>query len=1140
MTSEPGFKRDRRRLLSVVVGAAVWLTVVFIPVSAQQSPAVADGCVVSGKVQSGATALPGVWITALQDGRLVGATSTALDGSYRFTLPKAAVRVRAELTGFAAGGKELTGVEPCPMTLDFALVLQSRVAGAVSPGGSIPSGGRTGGPGGPAGSRFSTVNVQANAQGAAALDVAPPDRQAEQAALALLPPGFTTEITEAVTINGSMASIDRGMMNDRFGAIARGEFDPLTGQTGLMAGGLDPASEGFGPPGGFGQAGRGGPGGAGPRGGGPGGRGGPGGGRGGAPGDFAIGGRGQGQRLFQFTSNYSFNGSALNADPYQLRPGSPVTNRPYTRQSFGFTVGGPVILPTIYNGTRRTNFTITYNGSRGANLFDQYATVPTAAQRSGDFSTLQGTLRDPLTGQAFAGNRIPASRLNPSAVALLRFIPLPNLEGSTRNYHTVTTTDSLSDAITLRVTHNFTQTAGRGGGGGGRGGGRAGGPGRGGPQGLSVNMTTQLQYRRNDNEQNNVLPLLGGRSKGSSLTVPVTLNISKGRVQHAVNLNFSRTTSSTLNRYANLEDVAGLAGITGVSRDPFTWGVPALSFSTFSSVRDVTPSRRVDTRWSLSYAWTRPFTRHTLRFGGDYREDRSNNRTESNAQGAFTFSGLYSSGSTAVRGGGYDFADFLLGTPQQAVVQYGPGEVRMRGRSFSLYLQDDWRYSGNLTFNVGLRYELVLPFVETNGHMVNLDAAPDFTAVAPVVSGGTGRYSGAFPAGLVAADTNNLAPRVGFAWRAAQGLIVRGGYGISYNAGSYSSIARNMVGQPPFATTNTAIGTLSAPLTLTNPLATASPDDITNDYGIDRDYALGIVQTWNMDVAKDLGQVWSLGANYTYIRGSHLDILRAPNRSPSGGLLIDGVQPFLWQSSEGASRAHAAAFRLSRRPVAGIGGGVTYTLARSRDNASSIGGGGSVVAQNDRDLEAEWGLSSFDRRHQLSANLNVELPWGAGRKWLTEGGVLGRLLENWRLTSMFTWQSGTPLTARVVGAASSVSQGVSGSLRANYTGAAIALSNPTIDQYFNTAAFAIPAPGTFGSASRNTIIGPGSRLLDAQLSRDVRLGGTRVLSLQLNANNLFNFVNYGNVDTVVNSPTFGQITSVRAMRSMTFNLRFRY
>lgn len=653
-----------------------------------------------------------------------------------------------------------------------------------------------------------------------------------------------------------------------------------------------------------------------------------------------------------------------------------------------------------------------------------------------------------------------------------------------------------------------------------------------------MNLTAQVQYRGNGNQQANVMPALGGSSSGSSWAVPVTINISKNRIQHAITLNFSRTSSSTTNNFAFVEDVAGNAGIVGVSTDPLTWGVPSLSFSTFSSVRDSTPSTRNDTRWSVGYAWTKPFRQHTLRMGGDARQDISKTQSDANAQGAYTFTGLYSSGSSQVRSGGYDFADFLLGLPQQATVNYGLGEVSMRGRSFSLHLQDDWRRAANLTLNLGLRYELVMPFVETRGRMVNLDAAPGFTAVAPVISGQSGAYSGQYPGGLIRTDVNNIAPRVGFAWRVAPGTIVRGGYGISYNAGSYSSMARQMVNQPPFATTNTAIGGATTPLLITNPLATASPTQITNDYGVDLNYVLGMVQTLNADVSRDLTQAWSVGASYTHIRGSDLDIVRAPNRGPSGLLLAD-VQPFEWQSSEGSSRLHAADFRLTRRPVRGVGGGLTYTLARSRDNASSMGGA-TVVAQNDKDLQAEWGLSSFDRRHQFSANLNVDLPFGTGRRFFTNGGVWGTIFGGWRFTTNFSMQSGTPLTVRVTGAASSVAGGASGTLRANYDGSPISISNPTIDQFFNTAAFSIPAPGTYGNSARNLVIGPGSRLLNAQFSRDARLGGNRVLSLQLNANNLLNTVNYGGVNATINSPSFGQITSVRPMRSLTFNARFRF
>ena len=142
--------------------------------------------------------------------------------------------------------------------------------------------------------------------------------------------------------------------------------------------------------------------------------------------------------------------------------------------------------------------------------------------------------------------------------------------------------------------------------------------------------------------------------------------------------------------------------------------------------------------------------------------------------------------------------------PQQASRQNTPSDVTLRGKSLSLYVQDDWRKSATLTFNLGVRYELLWPYLEGDGRMVNLDVNQDFTAAVPVQSGQTGPFFGAFPKGLINLDTNNVAPRAGFAWRIKPGTILRGGYGISYNSGAYSPIARQLVGQPPFATASSS------------------------------------------------------------------------------------------------------------------------------------------------------------------------------------------------------------------------------------------------------------------------------------------------------------------------------------------------
>jgi hypothetical protein len=1086
-----------------------------------QPQGAANACRITGRVVSGATPLPGVAIAAAREGVPALATSTGLDGRYTLAVPAGQYTLTAVLTGFDRVERSIDVSQECPPMPDLQLAVTGPAVTAPAPARGRGAGGVAGAAGGRgrgAGARFEALAIerQTSADPAGSPEADADEGQAAQQLA--LPPGFAAEATDAVAITGDTASVDRGQLGDRLDALARGEFVPPPGDlAGLGSGGFGP------PPGAA-------PGGA-QGGAGPGGFGGAGGGFPGRPGGPGLGGRGTTQRPYSFSTGYTFGGAVLDAAPYQLRPESRTSNPDYTRQNLDLSFGGPVKIPGLYDGTRRTTFTLNYARNRGATLFDQYATVPTDAMRAGDFSASAVPIVDPATGVAFAGNQIPAERLDPSAQFLLQFIPVANLPGTSRNFRSITTTDTSSDNLNVRLTHNFTPGAavgGRGGGGGGGGGGR--GRGAGPAQGTSASLNAQIQYRGNDNERINVFPTLGGVSVSSSFTMPLNLNVTRNRQLHRVNVNLSRTHADTLNHYAAVQNVAGLAGIAGVATNPFNWGVPTLSFGSISNVNDLTPSRRTDTRTTLGYSWQRPAGRHTLRIGGEWRRDRTSSYADANANGTFVFTGLYS---------GSDVADFLLGTPQQASVHFGPGTVGLLGRSASLFVQDDWRARGGLTFNLGVRYELIWPLVETGGSMVNLDAAPDFSAVAPVTSGGTGPYSGPLPDALVRTDINNIAPRVGVAWRRSNGIVIRAGYGVSFNSGSYASIARQLSAQPPFSVTSTAIGSEVVPLHLADPFAEVLATDTANNYGVVPDYQLGRVQTMNVDLSKDLTRTWTAGAGYTFAAGSSLDLVRAPNRGPDG-LSIDGAQPFLWQTSESSSRLNSMAFRLRRRAVRGIGGGLTYTLARSRDDASTIGGGATVVAQDDQNLGSEWGLSSFDRRHQLSGTANVELPFGPNRRWLNGGGPWAALLESWSAALTFTAQSGTPLTPRVLSSASDAARGTNGTLRADYNGQPIALPSPSIDRFFNIEAFGLPDDGSFGSAGRNIIVGPGSRDLSAQLSRDVRLGGTRSLSVQLRASNLLNLVNYSGVDTVVNSPSFGQVTSVRPMRSVQLFFRFRY
>ncbi|HZD95685.1 MAG TPA: TonB-dependent receptor, partial [Candidatus Sulfotelmatobacter sp.] len=384
--------------------------------------------------------------------------------------------------------------------------------------------------------------------------------------------------------------------------------------------------------------------------------------------------------------------------------------------------------------------------------------------------------------------------------------------------------------------------------------------------------------------------------------------------------------------------------------------------------------------------------KHSFTWGGDYRHQLVDASNASNARGTFFFTGAAS---------GLPFADFLQGFAQETSIQSGAREYQFRSNTLGLFVQDNWREGKNLTFNLGLRYEYVTPFTELNDQLVNLDVAPDLSAVAPVLPGQVGPITGKkFPDGLVHPDRNNFAPRVGIAWKPWQKTVVRAGYGINYNMGQYGLMATQLGFQPPFAVAQINPALTPTSLTLQNgfPAAiAASPNHITNTYAVDPDYKLAYVQSWNLNIQQEIKSSVVVNLGYTGAKGTHLDIVRAPDQLPTGGprfpactpitpAATNCVQPFLFESSQGSSILHQGTLRVRKRLRHGLSVGGTYMYSKSIDNASSIGGGATVVAQNDLDIAAERSLSSFDQRQRFVADYLYELPFGKDKKWLTASG----------------------------------------------------------------------------------------------------------------------------------------------------------
>src|SRR5260370_30827290 len=223
--------------------------------------------------------------------------------------------------------------------------------------------------------------------------------------------------------------------------------------------------------------------------------------------------------------------------------------------------------------------------------------------------------------------------------------------------------------------------------------------------------------------------------------------------------------------------------------------------------------------------------KHAWAWGGDFRRLSYAVHNAGNARGTFVFTGAAS--------GISPLTDFLLGFAQQTSVQFGAEDYLFHANSWDLFAQDTWRATKTVTLNLGLRYEHVTPYVETNNQQVNLDVAPNFTAVAPVLPGQVGPVTGTrYPAGLIEPGHYDFAPRVGIAWKPLSKTVVRAGYGINYNLAQYGLMATQLGFQPPFANAQINPATTPPSLTLQNgfPVSPVTPHHITNPYAVDPDY----------------------------------------------------------------------------------------------------------------------------------------------------------------------------------------------------------------------------------------------------------------------------------------------------------------
>ena len=777
----------------------------------------------------------------------------------------------------------------------------------------------------------------------------------------------------------------------------------------------------------------------------------------------------------------------------------------YRRNQFGATAGGPIVPDRWF-------FFGDYEGTRLTEGITRVTTVPTLAERGGDFSLSARPPFNPFTGQPFPGGQIPGFFQHPVGAAIAALYPEPNRPGSPANFVSSPELVDDVDQFDVRV-----DRAGR----------------------------SRVTARYSFSNRNLFEPFAGPGfasvpgygtdvpRRAQNLMLAVTTPAGASLVNEA-RAAWTRVRAGAFHegQGTSLNRAVGLPELSDNPRDHGLSFISVAGYSPlggeFNNPQDSTTDML---QLSDSVSWTRG--RHLVRAGGEvrllgqeaYRDVQSRGFLQFTNQ-AFTGNGL---------------ADLLLGLPTVTGGAAVDNPQNLRTQSYAFYLQDSIQVSPAFTLSAGLRYEFNAPPVDADDRVSIYDLATG--VVVPVGENGVPR-SGRNP------DRNNVAPRVGAAWSLNDATVLRGGYGISYDQ---ASLAPNefLYFNSPYFDLNLFFSlppayllTLSDPFPANFPLPL--PDSAT---AVDRDLATGYLHHWNVSLQRQLGRTRTLEVAYVASRGRDLIGARDANQpAPSPAAFNPRPNPFFADitliESRARSRYDALELRFDQRLDRGLAFASAYTLGRSMDDASGFfsSAGDANFPQDSNNPTAEWARSNFDVRHRFTLSGVWQVPLGPGRRWLHDG-VLGLCLGNWDVHGILTLQSGRPFTVAIhpdidrsnTGRAN---LGFGSNDRPSLAGNPD-VSNPTHERWFNTGAFSFPPFGTFGDVGRNSLEGPGHKNLNVALVRNVDFGAAD-LQVRLEAFNLFNRTNFDLPDNFLGSPTFGRILSAGAPRRFQFGLRLVY
>jgi Carboxypeptidase regulatory-like domain len=826
--------------------------------------------------------------------------------------------------------------------------------------------------------------------------------------------------------------------------------------------------------------------------------------------------------LFEFVRNDSFN-----ARNY-FNP----TRAAFKGNEFGGTIGGPVILPKLYNGTDKTFFFFmlaTIKERREDRFFQK---LPEPAYRNGDFSALGRVINDPNTGQPFPGNVIPASRIDRNAAAYNKMFPEINFRDSLgRNWTSVTPRRDDTPQLNVRLDHNFSQN----------------------------HRITGRYYREVRESNYNVNPGFDWLNRTDRTPANnIVINFSSTFRHNLINdFNFTRSHNRIMQFPPEIS--ASKWGVNVQQLFPDTEQTYPLDSLNLTKVPDRIPTFTVTnyTNLDVSAPWSNYQSifeykdnltwikgAHTVKTGFNYAYEIKFEPTNTDVFGRFGFDGRYT---------GDAYADFLIGRSFQYDETDTVAFNDNRRNAFETYVDDSWKVSRRLTLNFGLRYSFFPPAHEPDDRfrVFRKESYDPAKAVTVNSSGQIPKGSGERFNGLVNpvpywnSHKKNFAPRFSFAYDLTgnANTAIRGGYGLFYSREILGAFIL-MSGNPPFSQLVTILNT-----NLSNPGGGTTRDfDLPITLGsIDLDQLTPYVQQWNLNIQHRLVNNTVLEVGYSGSRTIHMMRTQDINQPlPSAGVAQGSAgnnanqnRPYKgWGVINHREQSYAASYNglqmgVTRNFSRGLGLTASYTWSKALDNADFTAGiyGFSPNTRN----QQERGRASFDATHNFVASYIYDLPFLRNRH-----DVLGAVLGGWQVSGITTIRTGLPLNPVLgrdyagVGAADRQRPQTSGS-------PALGHDERTVDRWFDTTKYAAPAFGTFSSTGRNILSLPGWHNWDLSLTKNFKIRERTNFELRADA---FNFVNHTQFNAVGASmavpTTFGKVTSARNERTLMLGFRLQF